>query len=92
MPHGKPTEKPNVSQLNWLFGISQGHKRSMGDCPDGPVVRNLPCNAEDSSLIPGQGTKIPRGAGQLGWQLATTESVLHKQSLCVILKRSHTIP
>ena len=25
----------------------------------GPVVKNLPCNERDSSLIPGGGTKIP---------------------------------
>ena len=24
------------------------------DFPDGPVVKNLPCNAEDSGLISGQ--------------------------------------
>ena len=26
---------------------------------------NLPCDAEDMSLIPGQGTKIPHAMGQL---------------------------
>ena len=56
----------------------------MGDFPDGPVVRNLPCNAGDLSSIPGQGTNIPRAAGQLGWQVATTEPVLHKQRVCVL--------
>ena len=63
----------------------------MGDFPDGPVVRNLPCNAGDLSSIPGQGTRIPRAAGQLGWQVATTEPVLHKQSLCIVLKRSQSM-
>ena len=63
----------------------------MGDFPDGLVVRNLPCNAGDLSSIPGQGTKTPRAAGQLGWPVVTTEPVLHKQSLCIILKRSHTM-
>ena len=29
------------------------------DFPDGPVAKNLPCNAEDVSLIPGLGTKVP---------------------------------
>ena len=33
--------------------------------PGGPVVKNLPFNAGDASLIPGQGTKIPHSAGQL---------------------------
>ena len=29
-----------------------------GDFPDGPVVKNLPCNLWDWGLIPGQGIKI----------------------------------
>ena len=29
------------------------------DFPDGPVVKNPPCNAGDVGLIPGQGTKVP---------------------------------
>ena len=29
------------------------------------MVKNLPCNAGDVGLIPGQGTKIPYAAGQL---------------------------
>ena len=29
------------------------------DFPGGPMVKNLPCNAGDAGLIPGQGTKIP---------------------------------
>ena len=33
----------------------------------GPVVKNLPCNAEDASWIPGQRTKIPHVRGQLNW-------------------------
>ena len=55
----------------------------MGDFPDGPVVRNLPCNAGDLSSTPGQGTNIPRAAGQLDRQVVTTEPVLHKQRVCV---------
>ena len=35
------------------------------DFPDGPVVKNLPCNAGDVGLIPGQGTKIPHAWNQL---------------------------
>ena len=31
----------------------------LGDFPGGPVVKDLPSNAENVSLIPGQGTKIP---------------------------------
>ena len=35
------------------------------DVPGGPVVRNLPCNAERVDSIPGQGTKTPHAMEQL---------------------------
>ena len=37
---------------NVNFGVK---KKSRQDFPDGPVVKNLPANAGDTSLIPGQG-------------------------------------
>ena len=37
----------------------------MWDFPGGPVVKNPPCNAEDVSSIPGQGTKIPHATEPL---------------------------
>ena len=43
------------------------------DFPGGPVVENLPSNAVDTGLIPGQGTKIPHAAGQLSLCATTTE-------------------
>ena len=43
------------------------------DFPGGPVVKNPPSNAGDAGSIPGQGTKIPHAAGQLGPRAATTE-------------------
>ena len=33
------------------------------DFPGGAVVKNLPSNAGDMGLIPGQGTKIPYAMG-----------------------------
>ena len=42
----------------------------------GPVVKNLPCNAGDAGLIPGQRTKIPHAAGQLS--LCILEPMHHK--------------
>ena len=42
---------------------------------DGPVVKNLPCNAGDTSSIFG---KIPRAMGQLSPH--TLEPVLHNRS------------
>ena len=35
-----------------------------GDLPGGPEVNSL-CNAEDSGLTPGQGTKFPHALEQL---------------------------
>ena len=32
------------------------------DFPGSPVVKNLPCFAEDAGSIPGRGTKIPHAA------------------------------
>ena len=38
---------------------------TLGDFPVGSAVKNLPCNAWDTGLIPGQGTKIPHDSKQL---------------------------
>ena len=35
------------------------NKIENGDFPDGPVVKNLPCDTGDMGSIPNQGTKIP---------------------------------
>ena len=73
------------------------------DFPGGPVVKNPSCSAEDAGLIPGQGTKIPRAAGQL--HTTTTElacSGAHvpqlerrprtaTKSLCAATERSHML-
>ena len=40
-------------------------KTSGKDFPGGPVIKNLPFNAGDMGLIPGQRTKIPDASGQL---------------------------
>ena len=45
--------------------------------PEGPVVKNPPCNAINVDLIPGQGTKIPYAAKQLSPCITTTEAVYH---------------
>ena len=48
-------------------GHSQVHPSSREnnswDFPDGPVAKNLPSNAGDMGLIPGQETKIPHAWG-----------------------------
>ena len=42
-----------------------------------PMVKNLPCNAGDVCLIPGQGTKIPHAMKQLNPFITTKEPVCH---------------
>ena len=52
-----------------------------------PVDKSLPCNAGDTRLIPGQGTKTPHATGQLSHHTATTEPTCCKpQSLCTTMK------
>ena len=41
------------------------------------MVKNLPSNAGDVGLIPGQGTKSPLAAGQLSLCATTTEHMGH---------------
>ena len=61
----------------------------MGDFPGGPVVKNLPSNAEDVGLIPGQGTKIPHAAGQLSLHAITREKLTRcNERLCMLQQRS----
>ena len=49
----------------------------MGDFPGGPVIKNLPCNAGNVGLIPGQGIKIPHAMEQVRPHDATTEPANH---------------
>lgn len=42
----------------------QSKMEHSGDLPGGPEVNSL-CNAEDSGLTPGQGTKLPHALKQL---------------------------
>ena len=41
------------------------NKRRKRDFPGGPVVKNLPSNAEDAGSIPGRGTKISHALRRL---------------------------
>ena len=43
----------------------ESQEKEEGDFPGGPVVKNLPADAGDTSSIPGLGTNIPHDAGQL---------------------------
>ena len=48
-------------------------QEQQGDFPGGPVVKNPPCNAGDSSSILGWGTKIPCAKEHLNPRAATME-------------------
>ena len=50
------------------------------DVPGGPVVKNLPCNAEDTGLIPGWGAKILHAAEHQGPCITTTEPTPQAES------------
>ena len=57
------------------------------DFPGGPVVKNLPSNAGNTSSIPGRGTKIPHAMGQLSLRAAARENyVLQPLSLCAVTR------
>ena len=49
------------------------------------MVKNLPSNAGDTGLIPGQGTKIPHAVGQLKLCATARESL----STAVEIQNSH---
>ena len=61
------------------FGSSTAYpKKHPGwDFLAGPVVKNPPCNARDTGLIPGWGTKIPQASEQLSLRAATAEPWSH---------------
>ena len=50
------------------------------DFPGDPVVKNLPCNAGDSGLIPGLEIEIPHAAGQLS--LCSASCTATKEPAC----------
>ena len=51
------------------------------DFPRGPGVKNMPCNAGDSSSIPGGGIKIPHAVGQRNPCTETAESATAGESV-----------
>ena len=51
------------------------------DFPGGPVVKNLPCNAEVVGSLLGQGTKIPHAEEQLSLCTTMRDSMHHNKIL-----------
>ena len=50
------------------------------------LVKNLPGNAGDVGLIPGQGTNIPKAAEQRSQYATNTEPAPQLESLCASVK------
>ena len=62
---------------NLLNETNKQKKTSLKGCrdiPGGPVVKILPCNAQDTGSIPVRGTKIPQVSEQLSPHATTRES------------------
>ena len=75
---------------NWAWVSNQGKesmdiKRLHGDFPNGPMVKNLPCNAGDTASIPGLGTNIPHATEQLNLPMH------HNYRAHVPQQRSHVL-
>ena len=58
-------------------------KTTKWDFPGGPLVKNLPSNAENVGSIPGQGTKIPHATAQLSLRATATELARLNWRACV---------
>ena len=65
----------NWTELNWWFGDDEDRIQGLRrDLSGGPVVKNIPSNAEDMGSTPGWGAKILHATGQLSSHTATTEA------------------
>ena len=54
-----------MGQSTLLEARVQQRTKQSQDFPGGPMVKNLPCNAEDVGSIPGWGTRIPHAVRYL---------------------------
>ena len=64
---------PNIRNSKRNEKESYQRNAMIRDFPVDPVVKNLPSNAGNMSLIPGQGTKISHATGQLSPCTTTRE-------------------
>jgi len=70
----------------WCSELSEHNKNvNLRDFPCHSVVKN-PCNAGDSDLIPGWGTKIPYVTGQQSQCTATRERIRHNEMFHMMQK------
>ena len=73
------------TRLKWLSSSSSSKQlkgTSKRDFVCGPMVKNLPCNAGDVSLTPGQGIKIPHATRQLSLCAMTRRSMCCSERWC----------
>ena len=68
-------------QYHRIFSSLYPSKMKERDSLGVPVVKNSPCDAEDTGSIPGQGTKIPHAAEQLSLHTTTGEPLSHSKAL-----------
>ena len=60
-------------------------KLKLKDFPGGPVLKTLPCHAEDTGLVPSQEAKLQHALEQVNQSFTTTEA--HTPlSLCAITR------
>jgi len=58
----------------------------MWDFPCDPMVRNLPSNAGDMGLIPGQGSEIPQAIQQLSLRATSKDPTSTTKIPCATTK------
>ena len=85
----KKPYKPVQGQFFWVWQKPEKYK--LQDFPGLPVVRNPPCNAEDSGSIPGWGTKFPRATEQLSPCATTGEPTGHSER-CHMMQWKFRVP
>ena len=78
---------------------SSGKKYQPRNFPGSPVVKNLPCKAEDVGLIPAQGTKSPYASGPLSPLATSTGPEYHtrdniescNKTSCMLQQNPHVL-
>ena len=67
-----------MSQQSHITGDRVCLKPNSRSFPGGPVIENLPSSTGQTSLIPGQGTKIPHATGQQASPASNLEKPVHQ--------------
>ena len=84
---------PNCWSISYAWeddqkgGTVKATKQEARDFPDGPVVKNLPCNAGDAGSISSWVYKIPHASGRLSPCAKTRKFVHHGERFRVLQQR-----